>query len=135
MSKVVTFGSTINDSSTIPAVAAEAIEDARGKAVKFDENGKIKVCDAANEAVAGLVIYQGLKPVKEGEEVSVQIKDIGLAVAGGEIKVGDYVGTDAQGRLTKATSGFIVGMAVSPASKEDVLFRVQITKSGTVSGS
>ncbi len=132
MSRLVTYGSTINESSTIAAVAAEEIEDARGKAVKFDENGKIKVCDTENEAVAGIVILQGIKPVKENEEVSVQIKDIGVAVAGGEIKVGDYVATDNQGRLVKATSGFAVGMAVTPATKENALFRVQITKSGVI---
>lgn len=132
MSRQVTFGSTINDSSTITAVAAEEIEDARGKAVKFDENGKIKVCDTANEAVAGIIIYQGIKPVKENEEVSVQIKDIGVGVAGGEIKVGDMVGTDTQGRLVKSTSGFALGMAVTPASAENAIFRVQITKSGVI---
>lgn len=133
MDTQVMFGSTINSSPTIPAVAGEEMEDARGKAVKFEE-GKVKICTTANDIVAGLIILQGRKPVKENEEVTVQIKDIGVAIAGGEIKVGDMVGVDDQGRLKKAESGFVVGMAVSPASKENAYFRVQITKSGTVSG-
>lgn len=127
-----TYGSTINDSSTIYGIAKNAIENGRGKAVKFNDEGTLEICTSGSDLCAGLIIYQGEKNIEAGQEVSVQIKDIGLGVAGGAIKVGEYVEADAQGRLVKATSGFVIGMATTPATKENETIYVQITKSGSV---
>lgn len=125
------IGTTINNSPTIVAVAAAAMPGGRGKAVKFDNNGKIVLCSTAGEVAAGIIILQGDTDIAAGEEVSVQIKDIGMAVAGAAVKVGDPLAADASGKFVKATDGqFIVGYAVSAASAADRMFQMQITKGG-----
>lgn len=129
----ITYGGTINKTPTRIFKVVNAIEDCRGKAVKYDASGEgVVLCESADSSFLGIIIYEGLKPVKEGEEVSVQIKDIGLAVAGGEIEVGDYVSPTTDGKFVKADSGFAAGQAMTKATT-DQTFYLQITKTGSIS--
>lgn len=127
------IGTTINGSPTIAAVAKEAIQNARGKAVKFDTDGTMKLCDTEGENAVGLVILQGKPDLEAGESFTVQIKDIGVAVAAEKIAAGDMVGTDTEGKMKKVTSGMALGMAVT-ATEADGFFNLQITKSGLNAG-
>lgn len=127
-------GTTINTSSTIYLVAKEAMPEARGKAVKIDEStGDAVLCSTAGEAAVGLIIVNGREDIEQNEEFSVQIKDIGVGVAGGDIKAGDYVSVKDDGTLEKCTSGFALGMATTSAQSGD-FFSVQITKTGALTG-
>lgn len=129
------IGISINQSPVIVGVSAADITDGRMKAVKFDANGKIVLCSTAGEAAAGILIAQGDKDINAGEEVTVQIKDIGYAKAGAAIKAGDLVAVDANGTFkTAAASQFIVGMAVTSAKAAGSVFQIHLTKGGYVGG-
>ena len=69
--------------------------------------------------------------VEAGGSLTVQVKDIGKWVAGEEIAVGDELATNAEGKAVKAANGaFIVGTALSAATKAGTVISVQLTKSG-----
>ena len=62
-----------------------------------------------------------------GDDVDIQIKDIGYILAGGEIAKGNEV-TASNGLAVKAESGnYVVGIALSTVAKDDYC-RVQIAK-------
>lgn len=65
--------------------------------------------------------------VNIGDDVDIQIKDIGYILAGGDIAKGDEV-TASNGLAVKAESGsHIVGIALSSVTKDEYC-RVQISK-------
>lgn len=125
------IGTSINESAVIVDKSAAEVADIRGLCVKFDTNGYLAVADTAGEVVVGFALlttgddYTG-KVAKE-QDIDVQIKDIGRAKAGGDIKKGDLVGTDATGKLVKVTEGFALGMALTNA-KADGVVEIAITR-------
>lgn len=125
------FGTAINNSPTLCGVAAAEIADVRGKAVKFDDNGKIVLASKAGEIVAGIAIPTAGDPegkVRAGGTVDYQIKDCGIAIAGAEIKAGVPVMTDANGNVITATAGnFVIGFALNSAEADDWV-QIQISK-------
>lgn len=122
------MGTGINDSPVIALTAAETIENAAFKAVKLDENGNA-VLASEGEAPIGLITAES-DNVSEGDDITVQIKDIGFAFAGEEIAVGAEVACGTDGKIKTAASGnFIIGFALE-AAETDSIIRVQITKSG-----
>ena len=69
--------------------------------------------------------------VEAGEEVTIQIKDIGLAEVGAAVNAGDILSADANGKLIKATNGaFAVAVALETATAADQVIQVQISKPG-----
>ena len=129
----------VNNSATIRDVLATEIEDAPHKAVTWDDNGKLIVPAAKGDPAIGFILsdafafYNGITPA--GTEVDVLIKDIGLGMASGVIKKGDFVTADTDGKLTKAEDGnFILGVAMTAAESDGELVQVQLTKSGYKGG-
>lgn len=125
----------INDSATIRDVITAEITDAPHKAVAYDENGGLIVTSVKGDPAIGLILSDapaddsGVTPA--GAEVDVLIKDIGLGIASGEIRKGDAVTPDTEGKLAKAEEGsFIFGYALTGATAADELIQVQICKSG-----
>lgn len=125
------FGTSINESPTVVFPAGEALDDARGIAVTLENNGTVKKA-TAGAVVFGLAIIETDDSVAVGDDVDVQIKDIGKWVAGADgIKTGDLLASDANGKAVVATSGnFIVGVALSAAEKAGTWVKVQINKCG-----
>ena len=124
------IGTTINASPTIAVVAGAEITAGAGKAVKLNENGQAVLCSAAGESAFGILIMQTPDAVKAGESVTVQIKDIGLAVAGGTIAAGACVTVDNAGQLTAAADGhYVLGQALEAATAGNFV-HVQIAKGG-----
>lgn len=122
------MGTGINDSPVIALIAAEAIEDAAFKAVKLDENGNA-VLAGEGEVPIGIITAE-FDNISEGDDITVQIKDIGFAFAGEEIAVGAEVACGTDGKIKTAESGnFIIGFALEEAETDSII-RVQITKSG-----
>lgn len=122
------FGTTINDSPTAIFPAAEAIENAQGIAVSLTETG-VKLAAAAGDPVIGVIPISENESYEQGEEVTVQIKDIGVWIAGAEIKIGDELAVDESGKAKKAEEGqFVLGVALSAATKAETRIRFQITK-------
>ena len=89
------------------------------------------LCDTEGEIVAGIVLPETTQKISAGEDITIQIKDIGLCKVGAEIKKGQEVMVDAQGRVIPATAGtFVVGYAVTTASAENEVIQVDIRKCG-----
>lgn len=131
------FGTTINDSPTIKMAAKAAIANAQAIAVEVDvTTGQVQLPAAAGNAVIGVIPLSENESIAAGEEVTIQIKDIGQWVAGAAVKVGQPLMADAAGKAVPATAGkFIVGYALSAAAAAGTRIRFQMTKSGFVPAS
>jgi len=124
------IGTGINDSATIVMNTADELEKSRALAVKFDANGKAVLCGAGENAI-GILVADTNEKVDADEQVSVQVKEMGRWVAGGEVIPGDELTSDASGRAVKAASGdFIIAVALSAAVEEGTILKVQIVKAG-----
>lgn len=120
-------GTGINTSATI-VEAAGAKADFRGKAVKYDENGKV-VLAGAGEAAIGVVIITNAEESNVGDDVDIQVKEIGLGKAGEAITKGTELAASADGSLVKATSGqFVIGVALDSAAAAGKYIKMQIVK-------
>lgn len=123
------FGTGINESPTIVLPAGEEIQDARGIALVIKEGGVVKPEAGAN--VIGISVIETEDMVVQGEDVTVQIKDIGKWVAGEKIVIGTELATDAEGKAVAASDGdFIVAVALSNAAEAGSWVKVQIIKGG-----
>ena len=121
-------GTGINDSPTIAAKAAANITDGAFLAAKLTAGGAA-VC-GAGEAAVGLFIPETENP-KAGEDVTMQVKDIGLAKVGAAVNAGDLLSSDADGKLIQAASGnYILAQALETAAAADQIIPVQICKAG-----
>lgn len=123
------FGTSINESPTIVLPAAETIENARGIAMVIAEGGLKK--PTAGDLAVGISLMTMDETIEKGDDITVQVKDIGKWIAGEKIEVGDLLATNEEGKAVKATSGnFIMAQALSAAEKEGTLVKVQIIKAG-----
>lgn len=120
------FGTAINESPVIAIQAGEEIAAPAFLAVTAD--GKL----AKDGALAlGIVTPDCDDKVAAGDDLTVQIKDIGLWLAGAEVAVGDELTPDENGKAKKAEDGnFIVAIALNAATKADQRVTVQICKAG-----
>lgn len=123
-------GLSINDSATIAMEAAAELKDSRCLAVKFDEDGKGVLCGKGENAI-GILLADIDSTIEADGQMDVQVKDMGRWTAGAEIKPGDELACDADGKAAVAASGdFIVGVALTKAAAAGEIIKVQITKSG-----
>jgi len=125
------FGTVINSSPTIAEKAGTDILEGQLLALKYNDLGEVVVCDTEGENVAGILMPDCSNVINKGDDVSIQIKDIGMAKSGAAIKKGDELMVDATGKLIPATAGkFIIGYALSSATQADEFISVDIRKSG-----
>lgn len=123
------LGSSINESPTVVLAAGEKLENARGIALAVKDGAAVK--PEAGAHVIGISLIETDETVEQGENVDIQVKDVGKWTAGGEIAVGMELAADADGRAVEAKAGdFIVGMALSSASSAGTWVKVQIIKAG-----
>ena len=94
------FGTSINESPTIVLPAKEKIEGAQGIALAISDGQLTKPTAGAN--VIGLSLFTNDETVEAGDDITVQVKDIGKWVAGEEIAVGDELTANADGKAVKA---------------------------------
>lgn len=124
------FGTTINDSPTVVYEAGAAISNAQGLIVRLDA-GKVKPVAAAGGVCFGVIPLSEPESFASGDDVTVQIKDIGVCIAGAAVAAGDHVMCDANGKAVKATTGkWILGTALKAAAEAGTRIPVQITQSG-----
>lgn len=125
------FGVSINQSPTIAEQAGAAILVGEFLVVKYDNDGKVIVCDTEGEKAVGILVPETSKEIQINDDVTIQIKDIGMGMSGAKIVKGDELMVDNKGRLIPATSGkFILGYAMSSAEGENQHIQVDIRKSG-----
>lgn len=129
-------GVQINQSVTIVEQAGADIADVRNRILAYDKDGNVILAADGSTALLGIALIEsgindisGIESgnVKTGEDVDIQIKDIGYILAGGDIAKGEEV-TASNGLAVKAEAGnYVVGIALSAAAKDDYC-RVQIAK-------
>lgn len=118
----------INTSPTISEKAGANMADPRGLFLKYDGNGNVVPASVEGEKVVGVAIITNNEGVKAGQDVDIQIKEIGLAKAGAAITKGDEVMAMTDGKATVATSGkFMVGIALENAEAGQFFF-IQMNK-------
>lgn len=130
-------GVQMNHSATIVENAGAAIDDCRNKILKYDENGDVVLAGAGTDIPVGVAIIEagyndisGVESgkVNKGDDIDLQIKDIGYVIAGAEIKKGQEVAAMAGGLATPAEAGnYVIGIALGNAAKNSYC-RIQITK-------
>ena len=129
-------GAQINQSVTIVEQAGTEISDARNRIVTYDKEGKVILATDGSTVLVGIALIEsGMNDISGvesgkvniGDDVDIQIKDIGYILAGGDIAKGDEV-TASNGLAVKAESGsYVVGIALSAVAKDEYC-RVQMSK-------
>lgn len=129
-------GTQFNQSVTIVEPAGADIADVRNRIMAYDADGNVVLAADGTAVPVGIALIEagtndisGVESgkVTAGDDVDIQIKDIGYVLAGGDIAKGDEV-TASQGLAVKAEAGdYVAGIAFSSAAKDDWC-RVQITK-------
>ena len=129
-------GVQINQSVTIVEQAGAEIADVRNRIMAYDGDGNVVLAADGSVVPVGIALIEsgvndisGVESgkVNTGDDVDIQIKDIGYILAGGDITKGDEV-TASSGLAVKAeSSNYVVGIALSAVAKDEYC-RVQITK-------
>ena len=126
--------SGIQESVTITKPAAADIADVRGRAIALDSNGNAVVASDVTKPIIGIGLLTANTmdgtdgAVKAGEDVDIQVKEMGYGKAGAAITAGAQLTTDATGNLIPAAAtGYVVATALESAASGAFVF-VQITK-------
>ncbi len=129
-------GVQINQSVTIVEQAGAEIADVRNRIMAYDGDGNVVLAADGSVVPVGVALIESgtndisgaeSGKVNAGDDVDIQIKDIGYILANGEIAKGNEV-TASSGLAVKAESGnYVVGIALSAVVKDEYC-RVQITK-------
>lgn len=130
-------GTQINQSVTIVEKAGAAITDVRNRLLAFDNNGDVVLATDGTKPIVGVALIEAGQnditgvdsgKVAKGEDVDIQVKDIGVVLCGGTIAKGAAVTAGAGGEAVAASSGdFVIGFALSAGAK-DKYATVQISK-------
>lgn len=112
------LATSINESPVIVGTAAADITDVRGHAVKFDSSGNVVLCSAGDIPLGiGIMTMGDQGAIAQGEEFTIQHKDIGLVAAGGTIAAGANLSVGAGGVfVTTSSSAAVVAIALEPAA-------------------
>lgn len=131
-------GVQINESVTISEIAGAAITDCRSRIMKYDANGNVVLATSGADIPVGIALIEaGINDISgeesgkvaAGDDVDIQIKDIGYVLAGGEIKKGGEIAAGTDGVAMAAKAGeYVVGVALSAVAKAGEYCRVQISK-------
>jgi predicted RNA-binding protein with TRAM domain len=120
----------INDSATIAEKAGADIAAPAHKAAAYDANGNVVIA-ASGETAIGLILSDSPDPIKEGFDVNILIKHIGLGEAGAAVAKGSFVTVNGSGQIIPAASGsFVFGRAFTSAASAGELVQVQINPMG-----
>lgn len=130
-------GTQINQSVTITEKAGADIGDIRNLILKYDTDGNVVLATDGTAPLLGLSIIEGgfndisgaeSGKVKKGEDVDIQIKDIGFVIASAEIKKGQEVTATTGGKGKTAAAGdYVIGVALNSVSAGGYS-RLQIAK-------
>ncbi len=126
------IAASINQSPVISMKAGADLADVRGKAVMFDETGGIILASAGKSAL-GIAVLSNPESINKGDDIDIQIKDIGHVKAGAAVKPGDALAPDANGALVPATSGSYLAIALEGGAKD--AFMQAVLRSGSIAAS
>ncbi|MEG2621928.1 MAG: DUF2190 family protein [Clostridia bacterium] len=118
----------INSSQTIIGISNAAISSPAMLGFAANANGKL-VIPTAGAPVLGFALPSE-DAVEANGQITLQVKDIGYAIAGAVIKLGDELMIDATGKVIPATATkAIVGVAYAAAAANGVV-SIMITRGG-----
>lgn len=130
-------GTQINQSVTIVEHAGAKIEDCRNRIMVYNDAGNVVLAADGKKPFVGIALIEsGLNDisgkesgsVEAGDDVDIQIKDIGYVLAGGEIAKGAEITAGENGLAVPAAGGdHVLGIALTAVQKDEYC-RVQITK-------
>lgn len=130
-------GTQINQSATIVEKAGAAIADVRNRILKYDEDGNVVLATAGTDLPVGIAIIEAgandvtgdtSGSVAAGEDVDIQVKDIGYVLAGAAIAKGAEVAAGADGKAATAAAGdYVLGIALG-AAEADGYVRIRIER-------
>lgn len=130
-------GTQINQSATIVEKAGAAIADARNRLFAYDNNGDVVLATDGTKPIVGIALIEAgynditgaeSGKVAIGDDVDIQVKDIGVVLCGGTIAKGAAVTAGTNGLAAAASSGdFVIGFALSAGAK-DKYANIQICK-------
>ena len=112
----------------------EDLSKAHGIFVKLNSSGAIVKTQAATDAVVGVVIISLPYDSTDSKNCPGVCCERGVkvpAVASGAISVGDMVALAANGRIAKATSGTLIGVATEAAAVAGGVITILVTGSFT----
>lgn len=137
MKRVNYNGMQMNPSATIVDEAAAKVEDARCKIFAYDSNGKLVLATDGSKPLVGIATIEvgtnditGAKSgeISAGDDIDIQIKDIGFVIAGAAIAKGDEITSDENGEAKKAAAGdYVIGFALNAVEKGGFV-KIQISK-------
>lgn len=130
-------GVQINQSPTIVEKAGAAIEDVRNRIMKYDGNGNVVLATAGTDIPVGIALIEAgynditgetSGKVASGDDIDILIKDMGVVLAGAEIKKGQEVTAGANGLAAVAASGnYVLGIALENAAADEYM-KIQLVK-------
>ena len=130
-------GVQINQSVTIVEKSGADIADCRNRAMVYDDSGNVVLATDGTKPLIGIALIEaGMNDisgvnsgkVSTGEDIDIQIKDIGYVLSGADITKGAEVTSGADGLAAIATAGnYVLGIALDGAKKDEYC-RIQITK-------
>ena len=123
-------GIQINQSVTIVETAGKDMEDCRNRILVYDDKGDVVLAEDGTKPFVGVALIEaGVNDISSedsgkvaaGEDVDVQIKDIGYVLSGTDIAKGVEVTAGAEGLAVPAAAGdYIVGIALGAAEKMSI---------------
>ena len=120
------YGTPINDSPVVNIKAGGSI--AAPAYLAATAAGAVA---GAGVHALGIFTPDNDQAVVSGDDLTVQIKDIGTWMAGGTFSAGAELASDANGKAITAASGkFILAVALKAATAAGQLVPVQIIKAG-----
>lgn len=130
-------GVQINPSPTIVEKAGADIADCRNRIMKYDESGNVVLATSGADIPVGIALIEsGMNDITgqesgkvlKGNDVDILIKEMGVVIAGAEIKKGQEVTAGADGLAAVAASGnYVLGIAITNAPANGFL-HIQIAK-------
>lgn len=122
-------GTVINESPTIIDKTGAEIITGPFTALAYQNGALVGATNSL--APFGITTAETEDKVPAGEDVTIQVKDIGAWKAGAAFARGDALASDANGCAVKATAGkFILAYALDEATAAGQIVRVQIVKAG-----
>lgn len=123
------IGTSINESPVIAAKAGDAISNGAMLAAEMGNDGTVDVVSTQGNAAVGLIIPESEASIAAGDDVTIQVKDIGLWIAGAAVNAGALLMSDANGKAVAATAGnFYLAQALEAATAAGQAIHVQIIK-------
>lgn len=130
-------GTQINQSVTISEKSGANVADVRNRILKYDTNGNVILATDGTAPLLGVsIIENGYNDISgaesgkvaTGEDLDIQIKDIGFVIASAEIKKGEEVTAAAGGKAAVAKAGeYVIGVALNSVAAGGYS-KIQITK-------